>query len=458
MSDSCLPAFLRFLIKKHSVASLAICALAIISSSCSPHSTAVATIELALVPEDVTAIVLWVRDGDETVASATVAPDVTSVDLGVPAERQLEFSVLARTAQPGPQKLGGLMPGWVGRVVKRIPLGREQTVLPITAHPAGALTLLPKLSMVGRSVRVRLAAESGEPPLELELTHDVERVLALRTGRYRVTVAEEDEADAQIAAGDGVFVARRTESVGIVEVEPLAPIPPPEAVRRLELALADAAGNRIDPPILTSTAGVTIRVLVEGIATDGMRVESEADVTIVVESSPARLTGPRRFTAEALPAITPPIEIRGGIGRVAISGTAILGDERRELHHELRTNVRPLELEIGPPVRLDLALLGDATDLIRGTRLSAELIDQRGLFAEEADGTMDFGDSDPWLFFPGGPGAEVTPDDEGHLIREVARPSGPRGLFVVLRASFTSTATPGPLTASVTLPVLELSK
>jgi hypothetical protein len=113
---------------------------------------------------------------------------------------------------------------------------------------------------------------------------------------------------------------------------------------------------------------------------------------------------------------------------------------------------------VGPPVRLDLELLGGPDDLIRGARVAAELIDQRGLFAEEADGTMDFGDSDPWLFFPGGPGAEVTPADRGHLIREVARPSGPRGLFVVLRAVFTSTAIPGTLTASVTLPVLESSR
>jgi hypothetical protein len=415
----------------------------------------IATVELGLVPEDVTSIVVWVSDVErsEVVASATVAPPITTVDLGVPAEQELEFSVLARTAQPGPPRLGGLMPGWVGRALKRIPLGREQVFLPITAHPAGALTIVPRIEL--DRARIRLDSDLGDPPLELELVPDVERVLALRAGRYRLSAADDD---VEIVAGDGLFVARRIESIGVVEIVPKSDPLPPEAVRRIEVALTDASGDPLELPIVTSTAA-TFRVRIEGRSATDMPAESDAEVEIEIDTT-AALGQARRFTLDALPAITPPLEIRG-MGRLSISASAILRDDddrARTLHDELRANVISTGVEAGPPVRLELTLRGSEEDLVRGARVSAELIDRRGLYSAGAQGTLDFSESDPWLFFPRGPSAEVTPDDGGHLIREVARPSGPRGLFVVLRASFTSTAVPGTLTASVTLPVLESSE
>ena len=438
------------------------CALLLALAACTePDPIAIATIQLGLIPDDVTSIAIWATDEEsrEVVASATIAPPLESVELGVPAERQLEFNVLARTAQPGPRELGGRMPGWFGRASKRIPLGREQTVLPITAHPAGALSILPELDPSLGPVRIRLGAETGDPPLELELAPGTKRVLALRTGRYRVTVAEEDEEAAMIAGGDGLFVARRIESVGVVEIVPRAPVLAPDAVRRIQIRLADALGNPIATPVVTSSVAI-VRVLIEAFEASGARTEAEADVEIRLSSVPSTLILTRALTAAALPAISPPLELRG-IGRVSISARALLRDEEdrtRTLLDELRANVLTPGLVVGPPVRLELDLLGTEDELRRGTELSAELITARGLLAEDVAGTLDFSASDPWLFFLGGPSAEVTPEDDGHLIREVARPSGPRGLFVVMRAAFTSTAVPGTLTASVTLPVLESSE
>ena len=43
--------------------------------------------------------------------------------------------------QPGPEVLGNVMPGYFGSTVRTIPLDKDQVVIPVTVHPAGALTL-----------------------------------------------------------------------------------------------------------------------------------------------------------------------------------------------------------------------------------------------------------------------------------------------------------------------------
>ncbi len=437
-------------------------ALVLLAAGCGAEPWSIAQVELPLIPDDVTTVAVWVTDTDRqmVVASATVSPPATAVELGVPAERPLEFSVLARTVQPGPERLGGKMPGWVGRVLKRIPLGREKIVLPITAHPAGALTISPVFSPgLDRVVHARLSSETGEPPHDLLLAPGQDRVLALRTGRYRVSVAEADQDAAAIIGGEGLYVARRVESVCQVRIEPSSPVPPPEAVRTIEVALANLMGDRIAPPIATSSTAA-FRVRIDAFDAAGQQAHSSADVEIDLTTVPEGLIPNGHFVASSLPAITPPLSI-GSLARLSISAEATIEDRpdrSRTLRDVLRANVLAPGVEPGPPSRLALALLGGPDDLIGGARLSVELIDGRSLFAAGASGTVDFSASDPWLFLPGGPSAELTAADRGHLIREVARPSGPRGLFVVLRATFTSTAVPGTLTSSVTLPVLELSK
>lgn len=422
---------------------------------------AVVTVALPLVPEDVASISVWVTDPDRevVVASATVSPPITEVELGVPAEQPLVFTVLGRTDRPGPAGLGGRMPGWVARQTRRIPLGREQAILQITARPAGALTLFSDVDpRIEDRVTLQLEGEGGPIALRVDPESASPRVLALRTGRYRVTLSEEDRQRYVLEGGDGLHVARRVESVGRFTLAPAPPALPPEAVRRLEVVLEDEEGALIEGPVLTATEARSLVVRVEGLDLDGAPVMVEAAravVEVTVETVPEGLAAPLRFEADGLPATLFPLEATG-VGRMRIRATAKLdpGEERaRTLAEELRISLSPPSVSPGPAVRLELAVL-DESRLLTGTEVVAELLDRRGLYVP-APGTLSFARSDPWVFFPDGPEAEVDEGDQGHLLWPVVRPSSPRGLAVSLAATFTSTVVPGTLTASVTLPVLE---
>ena len=74
----------------------------------------------------------------------------------------------------------------------------------------------------------------------------------------------------------------------------------------------------------------------------------------------------------------------------------------------------------------------------------------------EATGMLDLSASDPWAFFPKGSLTALPPADRGFVRRDISRPSGPRGLPVIVRATLTSTAPALALTASVALPLLEI--
>lgn len=425
---------------------------------------AVVTVALPLVPDDVASIAVWVTDParEVVVASATVSPPITEVELGVPAERPLLFSVLARTDRPGPPRLGGRMPGWVGRQIKRIPLGREQAILQITARPAGALTLFPDLDpRIEDPVTLQLEGEGG--PIELSIHPDqtAPRVFALRTGRYHLSLSEEDRTRYALEGGDGFHVARRVESVGRFGLVPAPPELPPDAVRSLEIVLEDEGGSRIEGLIRTATDARALAVRVAGLDLDGLSTtldEARAEIEITVETVPEGLAAPQRRSVRGLPATLVPLEV-GGTGRMRVRAVATIDageEEERRLSANLRASLVPASVEPGRARRLELAVQ-DVSRLVTGTNLRVELIDARGFYAVD-HGTLDFSRSDPWVFFPDGPEVQVGADAGGHVDWPVLRPSGPRGLSVSVAAVFTSTAPPGTLTASVTLPVLEMNE
>jgi hypothetical protein len=90
-----------------------------------------------------------------------------------------------------------------------------------------------------------------------------------------------------------------------------------------------------------------------------------------------------------------------------------------------------------------------------GTHFSVEVLDAAGLYAQRETGSLDLSTSDPWLVFPDGPGIELRESDRGHLVRRIARSSGPRGLPVQLRAHL-ETPGGGALDAALALPELEI--
>lgn len=413
----------------------------------------IVTIALPLAPEGVTATSIFVIDRarDIVVASATVPPSASDVELGVPAERTLLFTVLARTAEVGPPELGGQMPGYIGRVERQIPLGREQVVLPIAAHAAGALTLDPSIDpSIGDIVEASLEGDAGEPPIRIRFDPERRRprVLAARVGRYRVTIADASEKEAVIVGGEGFFVERRTESIGVFAIAPVPPFLPPRAPVLLEIELR-SGGAIVEPPIRTGTTALSLEVRVRAEDSTGARADDpRAEVEVDVETFPSGLVVGRRLSTTGLPAIFPAFDTRG-TGRITIRVAArTLG---QTLRAELRSNVLAAADEPGTAQRLDLTL--DDLDIpVGGTELAVELLDRRGLYAADT-GAVGFEDSDPFLYFPDGPEAAIG--KRGHILWPIARPSSPRGLFVVLRATFTSTAVPGTLTASVALPAVE---
>jgi hypothetical protein len=128
--------------------------------------------------------------------------------------------------------------------------------------------------------------------------------------------------------------------------------------------------------------------------------------------------------------------------------------EGRTIRGELAFNVLEAGVEPGPAESLELDV-EDPAGLARGTRLSISLLDARGLFASSQAGSLDLSASDPWAYFPAGPTREVTAGDRGRVLRELARPSAPRGDEVIVRATFTSTPAIA-LTSSIALPLLEI--
>ena len=121
--------------------------------------------------------------------------------------------------------------------------------------------------------------------------------------------------------------------------------------------------------------------------------------------------------------------------------------------HRLNVDARGGQTGLATRVRLSVA---DEDSLAETTDLTVELIDASGLYASDFDGVIDLTASDPWLFIHEGPMARIGPDAGGTLTRTVSRPSGPRGLAVLVRATVTSTALPGTLTSTLALPVLEV--
>jgi hypothetical protein len=411
------------------------------------------TLALGEAPERVATISVSVRDLEENLlaTSATIAAPKTSVSLGVPAERPLELLAIARTNRPGPAAIGS-MPAYLGRAERTIALGREQELVSMTVHPAGVLTVFSELEDDGEGLLgYRLEPEdNNERAVELADPED-QRHLILRTGRYDAVVVQDlDDApfERELTPNRGIYVAAEIESLARFHFRKKAPRLEPNDPVLLEL---DTGGPVITEPGMEEDVELSIDA--KNAAGESV-VVPEAIVRVRISAEPfTALNDPPSIEVTGLPARISGISF-SGLGRAIIRATAELADERTIRGAEA-LNILPRNVSAGL-VEEVLLSIEDPSALEEGTVLEVSLLDARGLFATEQEGMLDLSASDPWAFFPAGPTTALSPEDQGLLRRELSRPSGPRGLEVIVRATLTSTAPSLTLSSSVALPLLEM--
>lgn len=451
--------------------------LAALLAACGPaEGPAVETVVLTLegIPERVrtlSVVVLEVETG-EVVASATAAAPRTSFELGVPAEVPLELQVVARTDRPGPRAIGA-MPAYFGSTLRTIALDRERERVSLVLHPAGVLTLGTRVEPgvvedEDQTLGVRLEREgSAARPRDLVLAPlDPERwapvrSLVLRTGWWSARAFHHEDGpdvDPVVRSGRGLYVGREQESVAAIELVPEGPEPLPGDPVRLELALLDEAGRSFEGRVATEASSnrpIAVRIVARDAAGREVRarvprleVSVAAEPPELLRASPA---GPP--AAASLPLVVPGLAVRG-TGTLVVRARATT--ERGALAEgDAAANLLGPGVVPGPPAAITLGIEEPAR-LTSGTWLTLDVLDAAGLYASAA-GLVDLSRSDPWAYLPDGSGTALAGADRGHLRRRILRPSGPRGLPVVVRATFTSTAAAGTLTSSVVLPLLEIT-
>ncbi len=452
------------------LAALAALAAVTGSAGCGPGPDAPwssVVLGLSAAPERVDSLGVSVLDParEQVVASATVPADRAEILLGVPAERPLEFRVVAWTRDPGPAPLER-MPAFVGLVLRSIPLGRERERVGVTAVPAGVLTVLATRPTDGPDDALAATVvpeRAGVRPTRLlvpEAAAELRRSLVVPAGRHRLGLDRRSAERWLEPLADGLHVAAEAESVARLQLLPRPPEPEPGDAVALGL---DAEGLDGPPPgdpgspsVARLRLGAALDLVLTGRADDGSAVEVEtAELSWRVLAHPeAALAGPglgRSGTARGLPVRLGPF-VAAAEGRARLELVARLPDGRR-LESSLRLVLLAPGATPGPPVALALEV-EDPERLERGTGLELALIDAAGRYARAPAARVDLSASDPWASLPDGPEALWPPGAGGVLLRRLARPSGPRELPVVLRATVTSTEAGLTWTATAALPVL----
>jgi hypothetical protein len=343
------------------------------------------------------------------------------------------------------------MPAYLGRAERTIALGREQELVSMTVHPAGVLSIFPIIEGDKRGLRgFRLEPEErGGLIIELDEPEDP-RSLILRTGRYDAFVVERADTELMrvIAPGRGIYVAPEIESLTRLRFKekepPLLPGDPTSLV-------IDTGGDVITELGVPRTIAISIEAK-NGAGESVVVPTAIVHVTISADPFTALVTA-ASSDASGLPARIPNVSFTG-LGRAIVRARAEL-TSGRTIRGAAAVNILPRSVTPGSAQRIVLSI-EDPTMLEEGTQLDVDLLDARGLFASEQTGKLDLSASDPWAFFPAGPLSAIVKTDHGHIRRDLSRPSGPRGLPVVVRATLTSTAPMLTLSSSVALPLLEI--
>lgn len=397
-------------------------------------------------PEDVATISVFVQEVGRAsvVASATVSAPNRRVELGVPAERPLEITAVARSTQPAPAALGATMPVYVARTVRTVPLGSRPAAVALDARPGGGLTVRLVGPDQGGELPLVLEGPGGSSPRALGVPVRGGRVVSvLASGRWAMRVDDEGWA---LAGGEGLWVAKGVDTVARLALARRAPAPGLDAPQALELAV-ESRGEVLGPgPVPTSTAAST-PLTVALTALDGRAAPlpvPPAEVVVRAWSVPPGRISPARLEASGLPARLGGWQA-SGVGRAHFEAWVTLTDGRVLVASWHRN----LGAAGGAPAALELELV-DPERLVAGTRARAYLLDLEGRLAQASTWELDASASDGWVYLPDGPTARGR-GPVAHLA--VARPSGPRGVGAVLRAVATSTVFSGTSSAALTLPL-----
>lgn len=421
----------------------------------------VATVELALdgdPPEEVASITVFVTDLDLgfIVASATVTRERTRFPLGVPAERPLEFTLIARRSEP-PTSLLGPMPSYVGRVRRRISLGSERELVQMVGRPGGAVTVIvsePDRGDIDARPRFEVEGSGTRPTRLYDLSRD--------SGGWRRSIAlESGQANVRLLAESG---GRQWETTGLVQLrrdeDTLVALDMPRQTTTLEVVPSLFRLALVDP----ETEEPTSDERVVGQALPSLLLRAEDETGTLVEGLPELRLFLRRYPKDAEPEVVELGGLRAGETLVLDDLEAPVGPERWWIWGELASeprlrvdaylNFRAPETEPGPPAVLFLDF--ERSDRLgRGTPMIISALDAEGAWVRSWTARFDFSSSDPDIV-SSMPEGRVTGSERGIHQVIVQRSSAPITGETTLRGTVTSTSVAETWIVDLPLPKLEL--
>ncbi len=404
-----------------------------------------AVFALGDLPPDVQSISLFIASSDsgQVVATATLAAPQSRVALGVPAEVALQMTAVARSQQPAHASLGGRMPVYVARSTRTVPLGNEAFIVELQARPAGGLTVLLEGPDEGGDLELRF--EGAQPSRDLLVSTRVKGTRFIRVLPTGVWSLQSESPGWVIEGGKGLWIEPGVHTLAHLQIVEEQPGLPVGEVHRLRIEVR-SDDQVLGDLIATSSIGPSeLEVSVVAVDALGIQVSlSDADVELLAVAVPTELLAQGETMHRGLPARFSGLSV-SGVGRLRVVARAQLA-EGPALYASWHANIgRPG----GIPARLDLQV-EDESRLVGGTRLEARLLDSAGHYAEAMSWRLDISQSDPWAYFEDGVLAQI----QGPVGRvRLARPSGPLGLRVGLKAVVTSTVFEGTLTSSLALPL-----
>lgn len=422
----------------------------------------VATVELALAtspPEGIETITVFVRDVDRgfNVASATVSRDRTRFLMGVPAERPLEFTLIARRDAPPPSSVGP-MPAYVGRVRRRIPLGSERESVVIVGHPGGAVSIgVPPAARGDVDSRPRLeVVGQGERPSRV---YD----LARRAGGWRANLAlESGPTTMRLLAERG---GRRFSSSGLVQLrrdeETLVRLELPRETEVLEVVPSALRLVLVDPETEAPLSDEleldrplpTLRI--EALDADGEPIEGLPRLRVRLLRFPPGSEPVREDLGAVRVGETVELELAPPEAPERWWLSAVL-DAQPELRVDRFLNLRASGDEPGAPEAVALAF--DELDrLARGTWMTLAVVDERGHWVRSWTSDFDLGTSDVDVAL-GEVRGRVGAADRGIRLVRVQRSSAPITGETTLRGTLSSTVAGTPPALELPLPKLELGE
>ncbi|MEO1337761.1 MAG: hypothetical protein AAFV29_19105, partial [Myxococcota bacterium] len=339
---------------------------------------------LGTAPDRVASLSVSVFGPNGSVASATVAPPLSQIDVGVPAEVPLLFQVVARTSIPAPGGFSAGMPAFVARTQRTIPLASEQIRVGLEAKPAGGLQLFIASDPEVPSGVLIIRPEVGGVGVRFNILPERGMIMAqavLRRGRHAILYVPDEPTDRRLLVrnGNGLWVAQEQISAAQVDLGFSSPS------RTLQLSLEDDQGRPLPPDGARASFNASLSLLVDRTPETFPEVDIEFTVettgTAQLDGLPARARGlPQRWEGLRV----------SGEGRVVIRARALDSSIALSALGVINAGAA------GALTNLVLTI-EDPENLRDGTVLEVWAVDAQGRLVPLPAGTLNFADSDPWV-------------------------------------------------------------